>query len=266
MSTASTPPIRFDDGAAYERQMGRWSRAVGEVFLDWLSPPGGLRWLDVGCGNGAFTELVVERCTPSRVDAIDPSEGQLAYARTRPGTRAVHYAQGDAMRLPCPDREADVAVMALVLFFVPDPAKGVAEMVRATRPGGTLAAYAWDMHGGGFPLDALSRELHAAGHPAPKPPSVDASRLEVMASLWRDAGLEAVETRQIEVERRFEDFDDWWASASGSATMGAILRAMPAGERDRLQDRVKSRLPAAADGSITHAARANAVKGRIRKP
>ena len=66
--------IRFDDGAAYERMMGTWSRLAGEIFLDWLAPRSGLRWIDIGCGNGAFTELLVERCAPAEVQGIDPSE------------------------------------------------------------------------------------------------------------------------------------------------------------------------------------------------
>jgi trans-aconitate methyltransferase len=57
----------FTDGAAYERLMGRWSVPAGEIFLEWLAQPSGLRWLDVGCGNGAFTELIVKRCAPAEV-------------------------------------------------------------------------------------------------------------------------------------------------------------------------------------------------------
>ena len=76
--------IRFDDGAAYERFMGKWSQLASETFLDWLAPEPGLRWLDVGCGNGAFTEMLVERCAPVSVQGIDPCEAQLAFARTRP--------------------------------------------------------------------------------------------------------------------------------------------------------------------------------------
>src|SRR3982751_4835087 len=120
--------IRFDDGAAYERYMGTWSRLAGDVFLDWLAPASCLRWLDVGCGNGAFTEMLVERCAPASVTGIDPSEGQLAFARTRPALRAAQFRQGDAMALPFPDDTFDAAVMPLVIFFVPDPEKGVAEM------------------------------------------------------------------------------------------------------------------------------------------
>src|SRR5712691_7145769 len=95
--------IRFDDGAAYERMMGMWSQLAGACFLDWLALPAGLRWLDVGCGNGAFTELLVERCAPATVQGIDPSEGQLAFARTRAAARVAQFRQGDAMVLPFPD-------------------------------------------------------------------------------------------------------------------------------------------------------------------
>ena len=145
------PQIRFDDGLSYERYMGDWSRRVGSVFLDWLAAPPGLKWIDVGCGNGAFTELLVERCAPTSVNGIDPSEAQLDFARKRPAARLAKFDCGEAMALPFPGDVFDAAIMALVIFFVPDPAKSVAEMVRVVRPGGIAAAYAWDMLGGGFP-------------------------------------------------------------------------------------------------------------------
>ena len=104
--------IRFDDGAAYERMMGAWSRLAGEIFLDWIAPRPGLRWVDVGCGNGAFTELVVERYAPAEVQGIDPSEG-LKCARARPSTRRSEFLQDDAMALPFLAQEFDAAVMAV---------------------------------------------------------------------------------------------------------------------------------------------------------
>src|SRR5439155_22787966 len=113
--------IRFDDGAAYERMMGTWSRLVGEIFLDWLAPRSGLRWIDIGCGNGAFTQLVVERCAPAEVQGIDPSEPQLAFARPRPAARLAASRQGDSTPLPFPEDKLASAVPALALFFVPHP-------------------------------------------------------------------------------------------------------------------------------------------------
>src|ERR1700752_1448767 len=109
----------FTDGAAYERLMGRWSRSAGDVFLDWLAVPKGLNWLDVGCGTGAFTELLLARCAPKSVSAIDPAEDQIAFAQKRPGLSGVTFRVGDAQSLRFGNREFDAAAMALVISFVP---------------------------------------------------------------------------------------------------------------------------------------------------
>jgi ubiquinone/menaquinone biosynthesis C-methylase UbiE len=257
------PQIRFDDGAAYERFMGIWSQKVGDAFLDWLAPPPGGQWLDVGCGNGAFTATLVAQCAPDSVDGLDPSAGQLAYARTRPILEAARFHQGDAMALPFPDNSFDAAVMPLVIFFVPDPAKGVAEMTRVVRRGGTVSAYAWDMPGGGFPYFALQTILREMGLAVPTPPSPDASRLETLQELWTEAGLVEVETQAITVQRTFADFDDYWATVQGGPSAGPVLGTMPPAAIADLQARLRERLPAAADGRITYSARANAVKGRV---
>ena len=253
--------IRFDDGASYERLMGRWSLLVGTRFLDWIGVPAGARWLDVGCGNGAFTELVVGRCSPVQVHAFDPSPGQLAYARTRlPAGAPVSWAEGDAMRLPVADASADAAVMALVLFFVPEPAVGVAEMCRAVRPGGTVAAYHWDILAGGFPLAAIGAELLKLGRPARLPPSAAASTLAASTALWHAAGLQQVRSCQFTVERHFEDFDDYWHSAAQSNSLRNSFKGLNEAELTQLQAQVRRRLKAG-DGPLTVSARANAVCG-----
>ena len=254
--------IRFDDGAAYERYMGTWSRIAGEVFLDWMAPSPALDWLDVGCGNGAFTEMIVERCVPSSVHGIDPSEEQLAYARTRAGSQMAQFRQGDAMALPFADDAFDVAVMPLVIFFVPEPGKGVAEMARVVRNGGIVAAYAWDLPGGGFPYAALQAEMRELGAAVASPPSPDASRMDALRELWAGAGLDSVETREITAQRTFADFESFWTTVLGGPSVRSGLTAMPAGDVAVLQARMRERLPADA-GRITYAARANAVKGRV---
>ncbi len=258
-----TDQIRFDDGAAYQRYMGTWSQLVGEKFLDWLAPQSGVRWLDVGCGNGAFTEMLVERCAPASVQGIDPSEAQLAYARSRPAARVAKFRLGDAMALPFLDDTFDAAVMSLVIFFVPDPAKGVAEMARVVCPGGAVTAYAWDMAGGGFPYDVLRVEMRGMGVAVPVPPSADASRIEALRALWTGAGLDAVETREIAVQRTFADFDDYWTAVLGGPSVGPKLAAMNSEDLALLKARMRERLPADAAGRITYGARANAVKGRV---
>jgi SAM-dependent methyltransferase len=258
-----TSQIRFDDGAAYERYMGKWSQLAGETFLEWLAPPSGKRWLDVGCGTGAFTELLVERCAPTSVHGIDPSEGQLAYARARPASRVAEFRLGDAMALPFPDDTFDAAVMPLVIFFVPDPPQGVAEMARVVRAGGIVTAYGWDMLGGGFPYAALQAEMRELGAAVPVPPNPGASQIDALRNLWAGAGLEAVETREITVQRTFADFDDYWTTIHGGPSVRPGLAAMTAEDLARLQARMRARLPADAAGRITYGARANAVQGRV---
>ncbi len=261
----TSEPIRFDDGAAYERFMGVWSRAVGATFLDWLAPRPGLRWLDVGCGNGAFTERIVERCAPASVDGIDPSDAQLAFARTRPAARLARFRSGDAMALSYPDDSFDVAVMPLVIFFVPDPAKGIAEMARVVAPGGLVAAYAWDMLEGGFPYDSLLVELESMGLPVPKPPSPGASRIAAMQELWAAAGLEDIETRVIPTQRTFADPRDYFETIRLSPSVGAKITAMPGADIARLESRLASRFVPDSDGRIVLSAFANAVRGRVRR-
>jgi ubiquinone/menaquinone biosynthesis C-methylase UbiE len=255
--------IRFDDGASYERMMGVWSRLAGDTFLDWLAPRSDLTWVDVGCGNGAFTELLVERCAPAKVHGVDPSEGQLDFARKRPAARVAEFRQGDAMALPFGDRMFDVATMALVIFFVPDPVKGVAEMKRVVRPGGLVAAYAWDLPGGGFPMEVMHTEITAMGVKVPRPPSADVSRIDAVSALWKDAGLADVQTREITVQRAFANFDDLWTTFRLSPSATAATKSMSAADVEQLRLRVKARLPADSSGRITPSGRANAVKGRV---
>jgi SAM-dependent methyltransferase len=255
--------MRFDDGAGYERYMGNWSQRVGTIFLDWLDAPKNLKWIDVGCGNGAFTELVVDRCSPTEVHGVDPSEDQLAFARTRPAGSLAKFGIGDAMALPFPAHTFDVAVMALVIFFVPDPDKAVAEMVRVVRPGGMIAAYAWDMFGGGFPLEPIRIEMRGMGITPVDPPSVEACRIAAMRDLWTEAGLEAIETREITVQRTFADFEDFWTIGMLGTSIRPIIAAMSPADVELLKTRVRARLPGDAAGRINYASRANAVKGRV---
>lgn len=257
----TTPEIRFDDGVAYEQYMGVWSQSAGEQFLQWLDAPQGLRWLDVGCGNGAFTELLAQRCQPAALHGIDPSEPQLAYARTRLAPQVASFSQADAMALPFNPDSFDAAVMPLVIFFVPQPAVGVAEMARVVRSGGVVSAYAWDLPGGGFPYHALQTEMRAMGMAVPAPPSADVSRTEVLQALWEAADLQQVQTCQIHVERRFASFEDYWATVLCAPSVGERLSQLSPDDASALQDRLRQALPVDAEGTIHCSAVANAVQG-----
>ena len=256
--------IRFDDGASYERMMGIWSRLVGDIFIDWLAPRLGLRWIDIGCGNGAFTELLVDRCAPAEVQGIDPSEGQLAFARTRPAGRVAEFSRGEAMALPFAEDRFDAVVMALVIPLVANPAKAVAEMVRVAAPGATVATYVWDLVGGRSPADLIDAELSARGIVLPRMPSVGASGIDALRDLWTTAGLDAIETREITVQRTFADFDDFWSVNLLNPRLSAALAALPSGDLERLRARALEQLPQdSATGAVTYTATANAIKARL---
>ena len=260
----SPPQIRFEDGASYEAFMGVWSRLAGEQFLRWLAPSAGWRWADVGCGNGAFTELLFERCAPAEVLGIDPSPQQLAFARERLARAPAHFVEGDAMALPWGDASFDAATTALVIFFVPEPARCVAELARVVRPAGSVSSYAWDIVGGGFPLTMLQEEIAIMFNKPPLwPPSADAARIEALRSLWTGAGLVDVETTAFTVERTYRSFDEWWAIAQTGPRLAPFFAAMPPAQFAELRERMRARLGAAANGTITTSARANAVRGRV---
>jgi hypothetical protein len=136
-------------------------------------------------------------------------------------------------------------------------------MARVVRRGGLVASYAWDMESGGFPLEPLLAEMRAMGFPPIRPPSFDASRMENMRTLWADAGLDGIETREITVQRTYSDFDDFWAIAQLGSSSRARIATMAPDEVERLKTNVRTRLAADHGGPITTSARANAIKGHV---
>jgi SAM-dependent methyltransferase len=233
-----------------------------------ITPRAGLEWLDVGCGNGAFTELVYERCAPPRSTASIPRRSSSPFARTRPSARIARFALAGAESLPFPDDRFDVAVMPLVLHFVPDPARGVAEMARVVRPGGIVAAYVWDMEDGGFPYAILLGELRAMGIDVPSAPSPNVSRpRDARPTVVRRSLGRRSKTRAITVERTFADFDDYWTSVLGGPSVAARLAAMTAGGSGATQGAAAgTACPAMQEGRSRTQARANAVEACVPKP
>ena len=254
----------FADGEAYERLMGRWSRLAGEIFLDWFDIPANVRWLDVGCGNGAFTAALIARCAPVEVIGIDPSEGQISFARTRPEAKSAQFRIGNAQALPFGDGRFDVAVMALVITFLSDPGKAVSEMARVVRPGGWVGTYMWDVPAGGTPVHPIYVAIESLGMPSPRPPGAEVSRRDALQALWKDAGLESIETQVIRIPVMYSDFDDFWDSNTVPVgPQGKAIQEMSPTVRAQLRARLREQLPVGPDGRIAYTSFANAVKGRV---
>ena len=256
-----TPDIIFDDGDAYERYMGVWSRLVGADFIQWLSPEKNSSFADIGCGNGAFSVQIDQICDPRKIVGIDPSEAQINYARELKLKAPSEFIVGDAMSLPYENEGFDIALMALVLFFVPDPELGLSEMKRITKVDGLVAAYAWDVLGGGLPMEPLHTLLRDRGIEYPLPPSKEVSQIDAMERLWKNAGLAAVYTTSFQVERTFKDFDEYWTVSSLGPSVAGVLENIEASTLGEIKYDLERSLQKDTHGRIVTLASANAVKG-----
>jgi len=256
----------WERGSPYERYAGRWSRSVAPLFLSWLNIPAGRRWLDVGCGTGALCAAIVDRCSPASVTAIEPSEGFLETARENLAHRAV-LRQGSATDVPLDDAAVDVVVSGLVLNFVPDQHAALLEMARVTDDRGTIAAYVWDYSGR---MELMRYFWDAAVELDPQAAQLDegarfsSCRPQALAELFAGAGLDAIEVVPLDVPTTFADFDDYWQPfLGGQGPAPGYTMSLDAGARARLRDRIRERIPSAADGSIALTARAWAARGNI---
>jgi SAM-dependent methyltransferase len=256
--------IAFDAAEDYERFMGRWSRAVGEKFLAWLDPSRGTRWLDVGCGTGAFSELILRRCSPSGLAGVDPSPEQIDYVRKRLPGHTFEVAESAAM--PFDDNAFDVVASALVLHFVADRAKAFAEMKRVLRPGGLVGGYTWKRtETTDFAAYAPAlRGAERVGGVALRSPVVPEGSTDGMRASLQAAGYVDVEATEIEVTQTYESFEHYWeVQMLPFSPPGKTIAKLDDAQRARLRDLLRETLTAA-DGTITCSAAA--VAGKARKP
>ena len=254
-------------GRAYEPYVGRWSRLVARAFLNWLGTMPGGRWLDVGCGTGALTGTVLAVASPRQVMSVDASVGYVSHARADVPDERASFVVGDAEHLPFARAPFDVVVSGLVLNFLPQPEQGVAEMTQVARRGGMVAAYVWDYAG---EMQLMRHFWDAAVDLEPRARDLDEGRRfpicrpEPLAQLFRDAGLEDVDVRAIDVPTVFQDFADYWAPfLGGQGPAPGYAVSLGDEHRTALRERIRTRLPVAADGSIPLMARAWAVRGTV---
>src|SRR5205823_2567200 len=141
--------FQAQDGSAYERVMGRWSRRLAPLLVDFAGIADGEKILDVGCGTGSLTFTLARKAQLHSVVGIDYSEAYVEFARQHISGTRVTIDHGDACALPYADRTFDRALAMLSLHFIPESERAVAEMCRVTRPGGVVAGAVWNLRGGG---------------------------------------------------------------------------------------------------------------------
>ena len=256
----------WERGSHYEQYVGRWSRRVAPPFLEWLGIPAGRKWLDVGCGTGALCAAILDHCSPSSVIGVEPSEGFLkAAAENLAGRAQLH--SGSAAAIPLADAAVDVVVSGLVLNFVPDQRAALAEMARVVVQGGTIGAYVWDYAG---KMELMRYFWDAAVQLNPDVVKMDEGvrfpqcHAQALEELFRNAGLNEVAVKAIDVPTPFANFDDYWQPfLGGQGPAPAYAMSLEEPSRARLRDRIRERLPIAADGSISLIGRAWAVRATV---
>jgi len=258
--------VAFDDGDAYDRYMGRWSRAIAENFLAWLDPPSHRRWLDVGCGTGAFTAVILGQAAPEKIIAIDPSPQQIEHARRTVTASRADFRTGTALDLPFETGEFDVVVSALVIHFIEDRPKAFREMLRVTTPGGIVAGYTWRKSPTiiDAPYGPLARGVKDIAGDVMLSPAVPEAMPDGLRATLTAAGYGDIVISTIEASQTFRDFEDYWMSQTGTFPHPVAKSVAALSERDRqqLRDNLRAALPAAVDGSITYSSRATAFKAR----
>ena len=255
-------------GDRYEAYMGRWSRKLAPEFLDWLNVSENLDWLEVGCGTGALSAAIVARCNPKSLIAIDPSQDFVATARASVADARAEFRTGDAQQLALASHSRDVVASALVLNFVPDRPKALAEMQRVTRPGGAVAFCVWDYAGGGVEFMHAFWKAAAALDPAARELTEDKRfpfcTKEGLTEMAKSAGLARLDCVPISVATVFRDFDDYWHPFTlGAGPAPGYCVSLEPAARQRLEERLRGSLPRSEDGSIALAARAWALQGTV---
>lgn len=254
---------RFIDGDAYERYMGRWSRAACPEFLAWVGAPKGASWLDVGCGTGALTAAILASEAPRSIAAVDPAAAQVETAKQQLKSPLARFDVADACALPFEDGRFEIVASALVVNFIPDRPKALAEMRRVLRTGGIVAGFVWDFAAEHSPSGPVRRALKEAGADVPSVPGMADSPLDRFAALFRDAGFESVESRVIDVVQQFASAEEFWTvQTTGFAPPAAIIKKTSPEIVARAKQLAMENVRIAADGSVSYASRANAVKAR----
>ena len=274
MSKESTTSSKFSgtftgDAETYEQLMGRWSRRLAGPFIDFMGVQDGDAVLDVGCGTGSLTLALAERVKVAAATGIDLSEAYVAFARGRTGDNRVTFDTGDACALPYADGAFDCVMSMLVLNFVPDAAAAAAEMVRVTRPGGTVAAATWDLRGGlmmfrMFWDTAAVLDTEAAGARA-RHLSGPLTRPGELADAWTGLGLRDVAQDQVTIRTDFNSFDDYWRPLLGkTGPAGAYIAGLTETRREALKSHLRTAYESGdPDGPRSFAATAWVCRGLV---
>jgi SAM-dependent methyltransferase len=248
-------------GDAYDAFMGRYSRPLASVFADAAEVAPGQTALDIGCGPGALTSVLVQRLGAGSVSACDPSPPFVAECAVRhPG---VHVRLGSGESMPFDDNSFDCALAQLVLHFVTDPATVGKELGRVLRPGGLAAACVWDFAQEMQMLRAFWDAANVIDSDAPD----EARTLRFggegeIAGFLEAAGFEQIVESKLTVSSTYENFDELWSGfLAGIGPAGAYCLSLPDQQRLAVRTEMFKQL-GSPSGSFTLSGTARCATGR----
>lgn len=249
---------------AYDRLIGRYSPSLAAELLQAAGISPGLRVLDVGCGPGALAAQAARIVGPAQVAAVDPSLPFAEACRSRIPGADVRVAPAES--LPFADATFDAVLSQLVVNFLTDAPRGLAEMLRVAKPGGVVAACVWDYAGEmrllrAFWDAAVAVDPDGAG-PIDEGRWMRYSSPGELGALWSQAGLEDVEVTPLHVEASYADFDDLWTPfTAGVGPAGAYCASLDPARQDAVRERLRASL-GDPSGPFTLTARAWCAVGR----
>jgi SAM-dependent methyltransferase len=222
------------DPESYGKFMGRFSGPLAYAFVEAVGIRAGQRTLDVGCGTGELTRVLVDLVGANDVAGVDPSAPFIESVRGRfPGVRVELAGAED---LPFADNEFDAALAQLVILFMTDPQRGLAEMIRVVKPGGIVAANVWDHGGGKGPLSPFWQAARLVDPKAPDETHLAGVHEGQLATMLHDAGLIDVTATVLTVSLHCERFEDWWDPfLLGVGPAGAYVAGTDDAGRERLR-------------------------------
>ena len=235
----------FADAVSYEHFMGRWSRLIAPLFVEFSRIRDGDRVLDIGSGTGPLAEAIVTSKPSCRIIGIDPSAEYVSFAESRIKSPNLKFEVGDARKLSYPAAQFEVTTSLLVLNFIPDISKAMAELRRVTRPGGTIAAAIWDY---GDRMQMLRFFWDAAIVLDPSTEQIDEKHMPLcrageLSQLFQEVGLAEVQEQPLEITLNFSSFEDYWNPfLEGQGPAGAYVARLSEVKKSALRKRLSVQL------------------------